>query len=256
MVSATMPQMPRSLGHVTPGERAILQRAAELAASTGKIDLGQLRGASKVFLLDVEEASLRFFHQLALLTHLGRECPFVELEQGIKSPLDIVASMPAGISHNAFRSISGFQVVTQIRIAKMIGTQAGLKVKLFDGPSARTAFSSLLTGFLQQRVESSRGTLKGVVSGSGGSGNYPGLAISPGLNLKVSTRASGLQVLYAPAFFVSLQTVFGNSLSTPVVGTIIPGTYVFGAQGTSTPATFEKAMYAIPPTTHVNMLSV
>jgi hypothetical protein len=231
-----------------------LSQAAEQAAIRGKLDLSLLPGSAAIFLDDVREHSLRFFDQITVLDAIGQKCPAVDLPPTGPSPIDIRRTVPSTVPQTlgTIQSIQRATLVSLLQTAQQVAHQAGFKVLSIKSAHARGAFSALMTEFLVQRVESSGGVLSG---GSAG-GGYPGSAVTPGLNVIVKTQGYNLRILYSPAFFVSLQTAFGNSLSTPVSGNISPGTFIFGAQTKGRPAVFENTQYPIPPITVVNMLTV
>lgn len=72
---------------------------------------------------------------------------------------------------------------------------------------------------------------------------------SPGLKLTVQTQTHGKRVHKSPAYFFNPHLYFAAP-TTPVVGWIQPGRYVFGVQGPGDPQPqFDSAEFDIPPTT-------
>lgn len=75
----------------------------------------------------------------------------------------------------------------------------------------------------------------------------------PGLIFSVTTHTQGLRVHYSPAYFFNSRTVLGSPTS-PAVGWIQPGRYVFGAAAPGKPPVFDlKAHYDVPPATSATL---
>jgi hypothetical protein len=76
---------------------------------------------------------------------------------------------------------------------------------------------------------------------------------SPGLKLKVVTQTHGKRVHKSPAYFFNPNLYFAAP-TTPVVGWIQPGRYIFGVQGPRDPQPlFDSAEFDIPPTTSARL---
>jgi hypothetical protein len=249
MATAPAPWPQRS---VTQQERTVITRAATEASLTGKLDRGLLRNVLNVFLSDVDENSYFFADQMAALEGSGVLCPAVELEGDRLAPLNLI-QRPQG--PQLLLTVPKSQLMPLLHTAISTASQAGLRLTNLTGAAARNAFSALLGEFLIQRIESSRGKFAPTTGGAGAA-NHPGSVALPGLTLTVNTHTPNFQILYSPAYFVSLQTAFGNTLSTPVIGLINPGLYIFGAVGNGKPLVFENTTYSIPTIKVVNMTTV
>lgn len=79
-------------------------------------------------------------------------------------------------------------------------------------------------------------------------------AIQSGIPFKVYAQKNGYRVHYSPAYFYNMSNVFGAPTS-PVIGYIYPGKYIFGVQGPRDilpiidPATFD-----IPPLSEAHLV--
>jgi hypothetical protein len=76
---------------------------------------------------------------------------------------------------------------------------------------------------------------------------------SPGLQFRVDTKSSGLRVHFSRACFFNPTSVLGSP-TTPVIGWLPPGRYVFGACVPGQPPVFDlNAEYDIPPNTKASL---
>ena len=130
------------------------------------------------------------------------------------------------------------------------------RYELVDGPFIANAFASSLARFLTIRFNSTETRL---FSSTGGADARASTADIPpledGLPFTVTTLSGGLRVHYSPAYFFSPELVFGEP-STPVVGRLHPGLYMFGASKHGKPPEFATdAHYMVPPkkTAHLYM---
>ena len=73
-----------------------------------------------------------------------------------------------------------------------------------------------------------------------------GVSPSPGIRFKVISQNHGERVHYSPAYFLKLSTVFGAP-TTPVVGWIQPGRYLFSVVGMNGQMRIDPGHYSIPP---------
>ena len=235
-MSATLPPSPRLPGQT----RQALQRVVQNAMLTGDLDLTISANSPSIFIRDVGPTVRRFYDQAGTLESLGIRQPIAQTETS-SIVLDVLASSqsnPTGRTTGTLRSVPFGNVSDMAYRARQDAILAGFKVTDVSRPTAEKIFEEELQDFLVHRTEASIG-MHGV---SGGISN-PGTALHPGLSVVVNTKGASLQILYSPAFFLTIKTVFGNSLSTPVYGSISPGLYVFGTQGPSVPLTFEPQQY-------------
>jgi hypothetical protein len=238
--------------HLPQVEQEALEKASQHAAMTGRLRLQGIASAASVFVQDIAELVERFSDQMLALRQAGIECPMVYLDTGTLAPLDVVGSTKTRVQRLPMLSDALLQQL--VYDAADDATSAGLNVVPADPATAEGNFGSLLTEFLIHRTESALGFFGPGASASTATG--PGSAALPGTNIVVQTYAQNLQILYSPAFFPNVQTGFGNGLSTPVIGAVNPGLYIFGASGPAIGVRFESTQHQIPPTSFVQMTTV
>jgi hypothetical protein len=74
------------------------------------------------------------------------------------------------------------------------------------------------------------------------------------LGFTVETSSLGLRVHYSPTYLFKQWDVFGNTLTTPVHGRILPGSYVFGVMGSGMrEPRFSDAIFHVPPQNHAHL---
>lgn len=245
----------RPIGRSSLNKRTMqeIEQLAEAAAHLGVIDPALHPISSHLHLGDLSPAFLRFKEQGEVLDQLGLPQPIAYTDFG-EIVIDVYSSSigpTAPLHSGSLKSVPLSRVSKLVQTADMNVSLAGFKTSTVSTDDAKDNFKKGFTDFLTHRTETSLGA-HGAVKG-----NAPGTPALPGLNIVVNTINNNLQVLFSPAFFLTVQTVFGNGLSSPVQGALGPGLYVFGAQGHKIPLTFEHStQYQIPPTTTVNMVSV
>lgn len=68
------------------------------------------------------------------------------------------------------------------------------------------------------------------------------------LNVVVKTNKPGLQISFAPAYFISWM--YFGAPTTPVSGHLQPGRYIFGGRGSLLPKfTYDPTIFKVPPNT-------
>jgi hypothetical protein len=87
-------------------------------------------------------------------------------------------------------------------------------------------------------------------------GKDPGLPPQTGFPFRVETPGrSRLRIHYSPAYFFDPTNIFGDKLSTPVDGILLPGRYVFGAMAPEGPLKWDlSAEYRVPGSPEVAQL--
>jgi hypothetical protein len=242
---------PQRLNQAT---KVAIKEISKHASRTGHINLHSIANSPTIYVDDLTLPVLRFSDQIVTLNESFIPCPVVEYPNGKVAPLDIYTSALDEVSRNSSGTLSQEPIAhipTLVSSAKATALSAGFSVYDLSPDDAQQHFEDRFDEFLTHRSESAAGLH------SGTSGSTPGSPVLPGLNIVVNTNNYGLQVLFSPAFFLTIQTVFGNSRSSPVNGSINPGLYVFGAQGPNIPITFEtNSQYKIPATTVMNMVTV
>lgn len=133
------------------------------------------------------------------------------------------------------------------------------EVLLFDVPEADELVEHNLSGFLSYRFAGAKtwsewfhvaGGSTSPIDGRQGSGSSPpGPAVSPGggLQVQVSCRTAGLRLHVSPSYFVT-WTYFGSP-TTPVTSYVLPGRYIFAADGPMLrQPRQDNGVFGIPPT--------
>jgi hypothetical protein len=212
-----------------------------------------------LFVRDIDLVVRRFGDQTEILEKLGIPHPIVSYKMG-EAVLDVAFSArPAPFVGtritDTLRQAPLSNISDMVFIARQNAQSAGFNISDGSTPAARDAFQRDLTEFLSRRAQAATGG-SGGGSSSGSSGWNPGTPTTPGISISVTTIGSSLQILVSPAFFPNGRTVFGNKLSFPVPGTIGPGLYSFGAQGTGVTAQFDPNPFPIPVVTTVNITVV
>jgi hypothetical protein len=238
---------------------ADLQAIAAYAANTGALDMTKGTSVPPLFVQDIRFAVRRFGDQTEIFEKLGIPHPIVSYKMG-EAVLDVCFSarpapfVDTGIT-DTLRQAPFSNIPDMVFIARHNAQAAGFNISDGSTRTARDTFERDLTEFLARRIQAATGG-SGAGSSGGSSGGNPGTPATPGISISVTTVRSSLQILVAPAFFPNIRTVFGNTLSSPVPGTIAPGLYSFGAQGTGVPAQFEPNPFPIPAVTTVNITVV
>ncbi len=194
---------------------------------------------SEVFLADVEADAQAFSAQLRTAARSGlKEVPCVAFGNSGPVPLDYMDFFKLSISDP--RESYDFPIGSRsLRYAfrKMRGEMR----EFFGGPSisitvahpmeALGMFRSRVIDFLTDRF-----------AGRAQAGVGP----SPGVRFKVITQNQGERVHYSPAYFLKTSTVFGAPTS-PVIGWIQPGRYVFATVGANGRMRFDPGQFSVPP---------
>jgi hypothetical protein len=244
-------------GNLSPQVVSDLQAIAADAAVTGIVDLTKGPSVPPLFVSDILQPVRRFADQTEILEQRGMLHPVVTYKTGGNAVLDVYFSERAtpfidtGIT-DTLRQAPISNISDMVFIAKQNAIQAGFSISDETTPIARDIFRRDLTDFLIQRTMTAGGAFSGPAGPSGGgSGGSPGTPSAPGLSITVTTINQSLHILSAPAYFPNVRTQFGNALSTPVLGSIGPGLYLFGGYGTTVPVNFEKYPFSIPPQTTI-----
>jgi hypothetical protein len=116
--------------------------------------------------------------------------------------------------------------------------RAGLELSELPNDSVLAALEARLSKFLQPMAAA------GMAAPSAGTTvRY--------LPFEVHTATSGLRVHMTPMYKMTPR-VFGGTLSTPVKGSILPGTWRFGVDG-PVPLTWDTANFGVPPLTRATL---
>jgi hypothetical protein len=167
------------------------------------------------------------------------------------APLDLTNSSPEWMGQGpgaAGMTLSAVEIIGRARYAHVAADRAGLRSEAMPVPRARRSFATLLTKFLKTRLEAA---LRRDTEGRPGGAGAPDL---PGLEVTVHMERSGLLVYYSPLYYPATRRVFGDTPSTPVRGYLLPGIYIFGAEGRDFQLSFEAASWQIPPDYTITML--
>jgi hypothetical protein len=228
--------------YLTPTEEYAVANAAHEVAETGRLNLSAISSFNQVHMTDIQDAGRQFMAQAQVLSARGHGFPMVELAEGPPVPVDLLNSFtqPAWLGRVPdLRHLPEEEIDRILQTAPNALTRTGLRFAEATIEEAKQSFGYKLRDYLMTRVVSARGLF------SSQTGGIPtGTHAVPGLTLRVNSNDSNLQILYSPAFFIDIQMVFGNHLSTPVDGHITPGIYIFGARGRALPTTFEPVQYS------------
>lgn len=121
--------------------------------------------------------------------------------------------------------------------------------------NAKEGINRSLTAFLSYRFAGMKMWNKWI-RGAGIPPSTPPPAVGPGGNLQVQVTCltPGLRLHISPAYFINW--VFFGSPTTPVSSYVLPGRYIFGADGPSQPILIkDPALFSIPPTYHPALMS-
>lgn len=188
--------------------------------------------AQGIALDDVEHPIEHFDRQQRVLTHLDLGFPCVEMPSGVPLPVALNVGDPDEKAETA-RSRLPREAEDLVR--------GGWRVRGYRSEKARGFLRHRLAPFLAARLATSKDT--GVPSRTG----FPFRVETPG--------RSQLRIHYSPAYFFDPTNVFGDVLSTPVDGILLPGRYVFGAMAPEAPLKWDlSAEYRVPGSPEVAQL--
>jgi hypothetical protein len=105
-----------------------------------------------------------------------------------------------------------------------------------DTSEATDFFAERLKEFLHTRLVSSTASSE--------------LIPPTGFRVRVFTQRQGLRIRYSPSYFLNTSLVFGGP-TTPAVGWLDPGRYLFGAESNDFDLRFDSANFDIPQVTDV-----
>lgn len=174
----------------------------------------------------------RFTQQYWLLNEIG--APFWCLTAGKDTPIPLdlgwtVSPRASTQSRDLWRRLADSTV------RELSGLVARSSLGEFDPVEARLFLGARLQSFLNTRF----------------SARESDISKRPGIEVRVDTRSRGLRVHVSPAYFFNSTTVFGTP-TTPVIGWLQPGRYVFGASKPGKPADFDRyGEYNVPGTPRV-----
>jgi hypothetical protein len=107
----------------------------------------------------------------------------------------------------------------------------------------------LLGSFLSYRISWFRQLFRQPPSSNQGNTNNQFLTIT------VNTKNPGLRLSSSPAYFIN-WTFFGNP-TTPLNGPILPGSYIFGGDGSLLPSfTVDPVKFNVPPHTNLTLTKI
>jgi hypothetical protein len=196
---------------------------------------------SEVLLADVEADSQVFSAQLRAVARFGpAEVPCVSFGNSGPAPLDYIDFLRFANAATGDSRLLDFPFGPEPWRFVFREMRGGIK-EWFGGPNISVTYAhpkEALGLFRAKVVEFLTDRFAGRAQA--------GVSPSPGVRFKVITQNQGERVHYSPAYFVKLSTVFGAPTS-PVVGWIQPGRYVFAVVGAHGHMRFDPGQFAVPP---------
>lgn len=228
--------------------KAEITRVALSAARAGIVPSNSLG----VELRDIELWTQQYARQLAALHRIKARCPVVVLPQDVVIPIDVQNTIASTQLYSRFGKDGAETTPADIHRALQTLHDAGLKVGETHLERAVQAFGDELVHFLTTRKQAASNaaapSLGSILASAGASEG------TPGVDVTVYTRRPGLRVLATPRFFFQGAAALNDQVSTPVVGRLAPGDYLFGAEGPDQPKVFEDCIQKIPSNTVVKMV--
>jgi hypothetical protein len=180
-------------------------------------------GGDDITLEDVHDSLELFNRQKRVLEHLGLAFPCAEIPG---APLPV--ALPLG-DPNEDVDAARARLIRDSDRARFGETP----VRPYHPDEARAFVRQRLGPFLAPRIATATVTAA---------------SVGPGFQYRVETPGRrGLRIHYSPAYFFNPTNVFGNMLSTPVDGLLLPGRYVFGTTLPPASPTFDlNATYRVP----------
>ena len=175
---------------------------------------------------------VHFDRQQRVLSHLDLGFPCVEMPKGVPLPVALKVGDP-----NEKVETARPRLLREVE--NLIG--GDWQVRGHHPEKARGFLRHRLAPFLAARIATSKDA---------------GLPPHTGFPFRVETPGrSQLRIHYSPAYFFDPTNVFGDVLSTPVDGILLPGRYVFGAMAPETPLKWDlSAEYRVPGSPEVAQL--
>lgn len=191
---------------------------------------------------DIAEAAARFGAEVGQAESEDRPVLAVMMDAGPPLPVDVRGMIDARLGEGGFEArTTDFQSLENLLNSRGLPTR---RLTVPDGRQAfllrlrRFTFARLIGGLLVPRTPPARAPrLKGR------------------LGFRVFTATHGLRVRYAPASILGEGTVFGSPTS-PVDGELLPGRYIFGAEGPNTPLVWDPGEYDVPPATEARLIVI
>jgi hypothetical protein len=177
-----------------------------------------------IYVADVEVAVERFEFFLRIAERVN--APLFCLRRGNDVPIPIaVLPQERGLSPSAepWHNLGNFEDI-------YLDREARGRIESYPARETLAFFEQRLEGFLTDRFRARRSDISEL----------------PGLPVRVTTRSDGLRAYYSPAYFFDGTQVL-NGPTTPTVGWIQPGRYIFGAGSPGKTPRFDfAAEYHVP----------
>ena len=190
---------------------------------------------------DVEDNIELLSHQIHVTRSMGGPVPCLRIGEGavpLAFPFIGLPSLRRGARSHLYRYYPPYWLD--------ILHDFGEPVEFEPVEGAIETVKKALGGFLSVRLAAKKLVdLLGGLSGSIGGGG-PGSAPPTMLSIKVhSPNVFGARVHYAPAYFINYSVL--SSPTSPVIGYVLPGTYVFAVSEASGNWRSDNGKYNIPP---------
>jgi len=196
---------------------------------TGERDAVHLLRPEGIFMTDIENECSVFQEQLQHSSKNEHACLLLP-------DVDVPVPVKYSILQNDFIEQKNLGMVN----SRAIFPHADVKVAFLDARSAVSGFCHHLQRFLTARLKYF----------GGNTANPP--SARPMLMFRVDCMHKHGRVHYSPAYFFDPNLVFGAP-STPVLGSIDPGLYLFGVKYLGQPVEFDAAKFAIPPLNYATL---
>jgi hypothetical protein len=229
-------------------------------------ELPPIEGALVV--ADVEADAAEFRSDLDLLEMIGADCPATRVQEElvpVALSLLIGSSWPWFPGNRPFARRWRYHPFAYEWLHEMLRFTS--KEDLFSSDlqtmpreQARAAFSRGVVAFLATRIAALRDEQPATGRWFGGTflslpRRVGGPRVStPGCNFAISTNSSGLRVFWSGAYRVSAN--YFSHPTTPAVGVLQSGTYVFGIDGGAYGSTVQwdtNAVTTLPGSPHVHL---
>lgn len=196
---------------------------------TGKKSAVHLLRHEGIFMADIENECSIFQEQLQHSSQIEHSCL-------VFPDVDI----PVPMKYSGLRNVFFEQKSLRMENTRTLFPRADVKVAFLDTHSAVGGFCHHLQRFLTARLKYF----------GGNTANPP--SSRPMLMFRVDCLHNHGRVHYSPAYFFDPNLVFGAP-STPVLGSIDPGLYLFGVKYLGQPVEFDTAKFAIPPLNYATL---
>lgn len=216
---------------------------AEVAVTYGDFNADYVSAVTGWPADDISMNIMKFRAQSNILGSLDMQMPCVNLkhfkdeERHSEVPIDLEDAIKKAGKQSVQLGRSRQNIRAEIAKSTSSLAGQGLHVVYWPVEYMRQAFIKNVKNFIEVRA----------IKASRFWGEKPAIP-EIGLKVKVISRNKGLRILYSDTLIFKDNQGFGEGLSTPVVGSLPPGMYTFGAMGGDLSAPiWEGVVEQIPP---------